>query len=454
MGKSKPPPPPDYTALALQQGNANKEAGLEAWKLNNSPLKTPWGTRQLIADPTSPSGYRIEEGLDDLDLQNLNQSRQLQGQLLGLAPSMIDTLKKTLSSGMDVSNMPAMVSGVDAGGLEKLKFNIPQAQYGFQRGQIQGDVDFSGLSPLESGNAVRDRVEQAGMDKYMRRMQPRFDRQEDALNTRLANMGGNTSSRAARLQRQELSQNQEDAMTNAQFDSVLRGGEEAQRQFGMGLQGRQQDVSEIMGKAGFRNQAQQQDFGQLSELANLWNSARGQDASLQETMAGFNNQTVQQNIQNAFQNASLQNAARAAGITEMAQLRQMPLNEIMAILSGTQINSPQFQGAAPTNGWEAAPFYRAGQDTYNARVANTNAKNANISNAFGTAIKAAGLFAMSDRRLKSNIVRVGETPGGTPVYEYDLFGERTRGVMADEVPEEARALHPSGYWMVDYAKVR
>jgi hypothetical protein len=59
---------------------------------------------------------------------------------------------------------------------------------------------------------------------------------------------------------------------------------------------------------------------------------------------------------------------------------------------------------------------------------------------------------MSDRRLKSNIVRIGTHPLGIGLYEYDIFGERQRGVMADEVEQvmpEAVTTHPTlGYKMV------
>ena len=60
----------------------------------------------------------------------------------------------------------------------------------------------------------------------------------------------------------------------------------------------------------------------------------------------------------------------------------------------------------------------------------------------------------SDRRLKSNIVRIGTHPLGIGLYEYDIFGERQRGVMADEVEQvmpEAVTTHPTlGYKMVRY----
>jgi hypothetical protein len=50
-------------------------------------------------------------------------------------------------------------------------------------------------------------------------------------------------------------------------------------------------------------------------------------------------------------------------------------------------------------------------------------------------------------------VRVGTHPLGIGIYEYDIFGERQRGVMADEVETvmpEAVATHSSGYKMVNY----
>lgn len=70
---------------------------------------------------------------------------------------------------------------------------------------------------------------------------------------------------------------------------------------------------------------------------------------------------------------------------------------------------------------------------------------------------AAGAAMFSDRRLKTNIVRVGDHPTlDIGIYEYDMFGKHTTGVMADEVLEvmpEAIIKHSSGYLMVDYSKL-
>ena len=58
----------------------------------------------------------------------------------------------------------------------------------------------------------------------------------------------------------------------------------------------------------------------------------------------------------------------------------------------------------------------------------------------------------SDRRLKTNIRRIG-TVNGFPWYEFDfVWGQRATGVMSDEVPPEC-VIQVSGYDYVDYRKV-
>lgn len=69
-----------------------------------------------------------------------------------------------------------------------------------------------------------------------------------------------------------------------------------------------------------------------------------------------------------------------------------------------------------------------------------------------------GMGALSDRRAKENIVRIGRLDSGLPVYSYNLKGSDlpTIGVMADEVrtvaPHAVRRA-PDGYDRVDYGKV-
>ena len=125
--------------------------------------------------------------------------------------------------------------------------------------------------------------------------------------------------------------------------------------------------------------------------------------------------------------------------------------------------------------------YQGGLDSYNAQV---GAQNSTMSGLFGlggsalmspwfsslwagpAAVGAGALGAgagagaaslvLSDRRLKSRIIKVGIHPLGIGIYEYDIFGERQRGVMADEVltvRPEAVLRHPTGYLLVDYGRL-
>ena len=64
----------------------------------------------------------------------------------------------------------------------------------------------------------------------------------------------------------------------------------------------------------------------------------------------------------------------------------------------------------------------------------------------------------SDVRLKENITKVGNSPSGINIYEWNYIGnkQRYRGVMAQEILEkhpEAVALQPDGYMSFYYGKI-
>ena len=74
----------------------------------------------------------------------------------------------------------------------------------------------------------------------------------------------------------------------------------------------------------------------------------------------------------------------------------------------------------------------------------------------GAAIGAVGTAA-SDRRLKKNINKIGESPNGINIYTFEFknpkHGEGLfQGVMSDEVPQEFVSTN-NGYDTVDYSKL-
>lgn len=151
--------------------------------------------------------------------------------------------------------------------------------------------------------------------------------------------------------------------------------------------------------------------------------------------------------------------SRKDSIAEILAQRQTPLNEINALMSGSQVSNPfAMPGASQNSNVQPAPIYNAalqkGQydtDAYNARQSGNNSM---MSGLFS--LGAAGLKAWSDARLKSRIRRIGTHPIGVGIYKYEIFGEPDIGVMAQElltVKPEAVSIHPSGFYQVDYGRL-
>jgi hypothetical protein len=155
-----------------------------------------------------------------------------------------------------------------------------------------------------------------------------------------------------------------------------------------------------------------------------------------------------------------QQAMRQNAIAEQAQKRGMSLNELNALLTQQQINLPQGMSAAPNATGGTAQANQAlaaatAQGNYGLSAAQ---QNQSAGTDWGSAIGGIASVAMlaSDRRLKSNIRRIGTHRLGIGIYEYDIFGTHQIGVMADEVRDvlpSAVFIHPSGYAMVDYAQL-
>lgn len=175
---------------------------------------------------------------------------------------------------------------------------------------------------------------------------------------------------------------------------------------------------------------------------------------------------------NNGKNDAYQQATNSA-ISTMPQTYQLaqsaydePLNEVNALRTGSQVQNPTFSQynpttVTPTNTLGAQQLsYNGGLNAYNAQVGQANSFNSGLMSAAGTVAGATAsqwgpllIAAMSDRRLKSDIRRVGTHKLGIGIYDYVIFGKPTRGVMADEVREvmpEAVLRHPSGYDMVRY----
>jgi len=154
----------------------------------------------------------------------------------------------------------------------------------------------------------------------------------------------------------------------------------------------------------------------------------------------------------AYQQANLGAISTMPQTYQLAQAAyQQPLNQLNAIRSGAQIQTPQF-GQTPGANYAGAAA-QAGQyagNVYNQQIAQQNAQTSGL---YGLGGMLGAAYMLSDRRLKSNIQRIGTHRLGIGIYDYNLDGLRQRGVMADELEQIlplAVIMLPSGYKAVHY----
>ena len=263
------------------------------------------------------------------------------------------------------------------------------------------------------------------------------------------------------------------AQGNAQFanQAAAQGFNQSVTNQQLGNQATQQNFNNALATQQAQNQAIAQNFGQNVTSQQLANAAAGQNyqqgmnTQAAQNAALLQNQNIasqQQQLANAAQlqqynqnlgGAQFANSAATQELQKQLALRNQPLNEITGLMSGSQLQMPSFQGYNPTN-IAPAPIFAGAQaqgaanlQNYGIQQSGANATASGLFNLAGSAI------AASDRRLKSNIERIGTHKLGIGLYEYDIFGGRQQGVMADEVEKvmpEAVLMHPSGYKMVNY----
>lgn len=147
---------------------------------------------------------------------------------------------------------------------------------------------------------------------------------------------------------------------------------------------------------------------------------------------------------------------RSQGAQEALAQRNQPINEISALMSGSQVSQPNFVNAnMPT----IPTTDNAGiiNQNYSQQMQGWQAQNAGMNSILGGlfGLGSAGIMA-SDRRVKDDIREVGATKDGQPIYTYRYKGSPMlqMGLMAQDVEKrDPEAVHEiGGVKMVDYPK--
>lgn len=278
---------------------------------------------------------------------------------------------------------------------------------GYLAGNAPDFQDYLASKTLDTTNVAKMPIN-AGTtaeEAIMARLEPQLARNRVSTETQLINQGLRPGSEAYNNAINLLGQQENDQRTqavlqglgldltaNAQgYNQALSSGQfgnlaQAQN-FGQGLAGQtltNQAKAQNFGQGNVEqalyNAAQGQNFGQSATSQNITNQAAGQNYTQNYNTIALNNAAQQQKFAQNAQQAAFENQARQQALAEAIQQRQMPLNEISALMSGSQIQNPTFQpytgatvAAVPTA--QIAQNAYAGQmNAYNQGVANDNAE--------------------------------------------------------------------------------
>lgn len=442
------PPIPDYTGAAVAQGQANLQAGQQTASLSNPNIVSPYGNQSVTYGATGPNGDMqptITQTLTPDAQAALTAQQKTQASLAGLAQQGASTASGILSKPFQYSG-PGIQTSLP--GQQGVNYGPSDGQYGYahgidpsQYGSAQQNLDLSGVAKQDVNAGM------TGQNAILSRLQPQIQQNSQALANQLANQGITQGSEAYNNAMRTQGQQQNDLYTQAALQGI-----------GLDQSANAQGYSQALQSAGLYNSGLGQNFGQGVTAQELTNSAVGQNYGQANTAAGLYNQAQNQSFNQGLQGAQFGNTAAQQSLAQQLQLYDQPLNQITALMSGSQIQNPQFQGYTGAN-IAAAPTFagaqaqgQAGMQQYGIQQSAVNSANQGLYSLLGAGAGMAGSI-WSDERLKSDVVRVGDHPLGIGIYEYNIFGERARGVLAQEVLKvkpEAVYHHPIGFMMVDY----
>lgn len=365
MSKPKSPTPPDPQKTAAAQTGTNVGTAVANAYLNNISQKTPYGSLNYNqtgttkwTDPTSGEVYDIPkfeavQSLSPHEQKLLGVNNQTETNLAKIGRDQSAKVGNLLGSNLNFNGLPRGGNAADiarsTGGLNygwgigrgvSIDTSAPRQQ------QVQGTFGGAGAITRSYGDdkgyaQQRQRVENA----LMQRMNPQLARDQEALRTSLVNQGVTIGSEAYDRAMEDAGKQRNDARMGA----ILGAGEEQSRlaaldanRAGFQNTAQQQAYDQALGRGTFANAAAGQRFAQDATGQQVQNAAMGQLFGQNLQAAGFQNQAQQQQFGQSQALFDAQNAQRSQALNERMTQRNAPLNEISALMSGSQVQQPQF----------------------------------------------------------------------------------------------------------------
>jgi len=365
MGKPSPPPPPDYAGAAREQGVANQAAARQTAVLSNPNIISPYGNQTVSYDMAS--GFdgtpqpTITQTLTPEAQATLEAQQRVQRSLAGLGEQATGTAQRIMGTPFQYTGPDIQTS---VGPQVAPNYGPAAGEYGLaggfnadRFGNLKTDVDLSGVAkmPINAGMTAQQAI--------MNRLQPQLEQRSNALRQNLANQGITLGSEAYNAAMRDESQAQNDLLSQAALQGI-----------GLDMSANQQGYGQALGRAGLYNQAMGQGYGQGIGAQQLANQAIAQNYGQGTQSAGLYNQAAAQDMNQRLAAAQFGNQAAAQALQQQLGLYNVPLNQITALMSGSQIQAPQFQTYTGGGQIGAAPLAQAATNQGNYDTAAYNAR--------------------------------------------------------------------------------
>jgi hypothetical protein len=337
MCRPAPPPAPDPANTIAAQTAGNLATANQNAELNRVNQNTPYGSLTYAQNGYNLDGtanYTQNVSLSPQEQQIFNNQTQGQINLGNTALAMQGQVGNSYAQPIDTSSLPGFASSVNAAPLDYMNSSsLPTFSNSINNAG-------PGLSTVNSQNYGRQ-VKQAQNAAYYGQTQyldPQFAQAHEALDNSLINQGITQGSQASNTAQQNLGLQQNQAYGNAANQAVSAGNAEQNTLFG-------QNLSAV----NTNNAANQQGFSQGLAQTDLANTNAQQNFADYGTLTAANNATQAQQFGQGVTNANLQNQSQAAQLQQLFALRNQPLNEYNALMTGAQVNSPTFTGVPSAN---------------------------------------------------------------------------------------------------------
>jgi hypothetical protein len=333
---------------------------------NGQPILQPTVTQTLTPVGQQTVNQQQQAGLGLATLAN-NQTSKIAGLLNGPDYTINGQVQQMLADPGQLAPNPEAQAYAD------------QVDAGSQYANPQTSINTSNVPgmPISPGMTAQNAI--------MSRLQPALAQQQTSLQTQLINQGLRPGDEAYDYAMKMFGQQQNDQLTQAALQGI-----------GLDMGANQQAFGQAATQGQFANAAGAQGFSQAQQQQSAYNQAV-QDAYQRTLTSGQqNNANVQQQFNQNLQAAQFGNAGQQQANQEIIQQRTQPINEIAALMSGSQVQNPQFQayqGQAITpapvfQGAQAQGQYN--QQTYAQQVAARNALLGGLGSLGGSAL---GMFS-------------------------------------------------------------